>query len=72
MRPRTALDRGCLAKQGANEKAEPLLVPSYEIIVNTFGEDHPRSKAVRGRIVTLYEAWGRPEEAARYRREGGS
>ncbi len=62
----------CLAKQGDSEQAEPLLVPSYEIIVNTFGEDHPRSKAARGRIVTFYEAWGRPEEAASYRREGGS
>jgi len=63
---------GCLAKQGDNKKAEPLLVPSYEIIFNTFGEDHPRSKAARGRIVTFYEAWGRPEEAAKYRRYGGS
>ena len=60
---------GCLAKQGDNEKAEPLLLLSYKIIVNTFGEDHPRSKAIRGRIVTFYEAWGRPEEAARYRPE---
>jgi len=63
---------GCLAKQGDSELAEPLLIPSYEIIANTFGEDHPRSKAVRGRIVDFYEAWGRPKEAARYRREGGS
>ena len=58
---------GCLAKQGDSEQAEPLLVPSYQIIVNTFGEDHPRSEALRGRIVAFYEAWGRPEEAAKYK-----
>jgi hypothetical protein len=48
------------------EEAEPLLTRSYVAIRDQFGEDHPRTAAARRRVVALYEAWDKPEAAARY------
>jgi serine/threonine protein kinase/tetratricopeptide (TPR) repeat protein len=61
----------CLTSEGRYGEAEPLLVGSFQIISNTFGEDHPRTAAARRRVIANYEAWGKPEQADPYRRTGG-
>jgi len=60
-----------LISQGRHQEAEPLLVESFRIISDTFGEDHPRTGAARRRVVTNYEAWGKPELADPYRQAEG-
>ena len=63
---------GCLTAMKRYAEAEPLLKGSYGIIAAKFGEEHPRTVAARTRLIELYEAWGRPEAAARYRTPGPS
>jgi tetratricopeptide (TPR) repeat protein len=58
-----------LAREGKYAEAEPLLVQGFE------GMDPPDAHAVRkrealDRIVKLYEAWGKLELAAEWRRKG--
>jgi serine/threonine-protein kinase len=55
---------GLLTDAGRFAEAELLLVSSYEQVAAGFGPDHPRTAACRGRLVRLYEAWGRPQKAA--------
>jgi hypothetical protein len=62
-----------LAGQGRHAEAEPLLLQGYERMEPP---DEPiprrRRREARERIVALYEAWGKPEAAARWRSgEGG-
>jgi len=47
--------------------AEAHLVASHDRLEAVFGSDNRRTRAARERIVELYEAWGRPEAADRYR-----
>ena len=59
---------GALAGQGMREEAEPLLIEGYEKLQ---APDVPIWKARKAkalqRIVDLYEAWGKPDEAAKWR-----
>jgi serine/threonine-protein kinase len=48
-------------------EAERLLASSYDQIQRRFGPDHPRTKAARGRLIGLYDAWGKPQKAAALR-----
>lgn len=57
----------CLAAQGRYAEAEPLLVDSYVIMERKRGKRYRRTPQALGRIVTFYESWKRPQDAARYR-----
>ncbi len=57
----------CLTRQDRPAEAEPLLLASYAVFAKTGGDGDLRSKIARERLVALYQAWGRPDEAARYR-----
>ena len=57
----------CLTDQEAYRAAEPLLLESTGVIEKQFGATHERTKAATGRVVTLYERWGKPAQAAVWR-----
>ncbi len=65
---RSTLGRA-LAVQGRYAEAEPLLVESYEWLADAHPDDRRYLPTLRQRVVELYEAWGRPDEAAVYRRQ---
>jgi serine/threonine-protein kinase len=57
----------CLTALGRHREAEALLLGSYESLRSSRGEDHERTVEARQRLVSLYEAWGKPAKAAVYR-----
>ena len=57
----------CLAAQARYADAEPLLNESYTILKAVHLPQSPMLDEARQRLVSLYEAWGKPQEAARYR-----
>jgi hypothetical protein len=57
----------CLIKQRRYQEAESLLIESDEGLRATMVERNPRRVESRQRLVRLYEAWGKPDLAARYR-----
>jgi eukaryotic-like serine/threonine-protein kinase len=65
----------CLTDEEAYTAAEPLLIESAGIIEKQFGASHERTRAATTRVVTLYERWGKPAQAAEWRaklpKEGG-
>jgi hypothetical protein len=48
-------------------RAEAMLVGAERALVATRGERAPIVADARKRLVDLYDAWGRPEDAARWR-----
>jgi eukaryotic-like serine/threonine-protein kinase len=48
-------------------EAERYLLPSHEQLRAAYGEDDPRTRAARRRLLALYEALRQPNEAARFR-----
>ena len=48
-------------------EAEPLILDSARTLVESLGEQHRTSRRAVGRVVELYERWGKPEDAARAR-----
>ena len=58
-----------LAERGRFSEAEPLVLSAYEAFLATDGPDGPRTTEAASWLVKLYEAWGRPDDAARYRAE---
>jgi tetratricopeptide (TPR) repeat protein len=58
---------GCLTKEGKYAQAEKHLTKSLEIIKKQFGQEHPRTQAALRRVVELYDAWGKPKQAAAHR-----
>ena len=56
----------CLTLQKRYADAEPLLLDSYEILESTTVSNDARRTEALQRLVSLYEAWGKPQEAARY------
>ncbi|MFH1418485.1 MAG: serine/threonine-protein kinase [Planctomycetota bacterium] len=58
---------GCLADQGRFEEAEPLLTGSHAAIKADSGFRHRRWVEAIERTTRMYEAWGRPEQAAEFR-----
>lgn len=56
-----------LTGQGRFEEAESLLLHSYPLIVADRGAEHRRTNEAIQRIVTLYEVWGKSEEANKWR-----
>jgi hypothetical protein len=57
----------CLTTQKRYKEAEPLLLRSYPAMKSNVGERDPRTAETLGRLATLYEAWGKPQDVARYR-----
>ena len=69
---RTAMARSvlgdCLIRLKRFAEAEPLLISSLETLEHTRGNGAERqARITRERIVHLYEAWGRPKQAAAWR-----
>jgi tetratricopeptide (TPR) repeat protein len=58
---------GCLLAQKRYAEAEPLLVEGYAGMAAKRGETYRRTIQARARLRALYEVWGKPELAARYR-----
>jgi len=56
----------CLVKMERFEEAEQLLLECFQKLSDTLGPEHHRTRDAAKKLVTLYEAWGRPEEAAKY------
>jgi hypothetical protein len=54
----------CLAALGRYEEAEPLLVGSYETLTTAEGVPPREPRAALEYLVQMYEAWGKPEQAA--------
>ncbi|MFQ5490911.1 MAG: tetratricopeptide repeat protein, partial [Phycisphaerae bacterium] len=57
----------CLARQGQWAEAQDMLVPSYERLSVSLGAKQWRSVQALNRVIELYDAWGKLDEAARYR-----
>ena len=58
---------GVLRDQGEYEEAEALLEPTIITLTATRGQTDSYTQHAIKNIVSLYDAWGLPEEAARYR-----
>ena len=58
---------GCLAVAQRYEEAEPLLLGAYPALKAKTGAQSPEAQGARKRIVRLYEAWGKPAKATKYR-----
>jgi len=52
-----------LRTAGRYKEAELHLLGGYHTLKERLGDGHPRALRSAGRLVTLYEAWGRPDEA---------
>jgi tetratricopeptide (TPR) repeat protein len=57
----------CLGRVGRYAEGEEELLDALGTVDRALGPDHPRMESIRARLVELYEAWGRPDEAASYR-----
>ncbi|MEM7776238.1 MAG: serine/threonine-protein kinase [Pseudomonadota bacterium] len=58
--------------QGKYEEAEKLMLDGLDGIVAGTGPDTVYAEDMRGYLVELYERWGKPDLAARYRRQQAS
>ncbi len=56
-----------LARAGRYEEAEALLLAAERDLVDSRGEEAPIIRDARDRLVWLYEAWGRPDEAGMWK-----
>lgn len=56
----------CLTTQKRYAEAEPILQESYGTMKAVQGERSPLTMDAVRRLVTLYQSWGKHEEAARY------
>lgn len=69
--PNIAIVKGylgeCLTKQSRYQEAESMLLDSYRIYSLKRGVNHPISIEAAARLESLYVAWGKPAEAARYK-----
>jgi serine/threonine-protein kinase len=57
----------CLTDVGRFDEAERNLLQAYPAMQKALGDDHAQARRVAARLADLYEAWGRPEQAASYR-----
>jgi eukaryotic-like serine/threonine-protein kinase len=57
----------CLTKLGRYEEAEGHLLAAYDGLKASLGNEHKRTQKSLENLARLYEAWGQPDEAARYR-----
>ncbi len=59
-----------LNTRGRYEEAEPLLLAAYEGTIRLWGEEHVLCNHMRRHLRAMYDAWGRPESAAKYATTG--
>jgi hypothetical protein len=52
------------------EEAEPPLLQAQTLFDADLGAEHSRTQRAVADLITLYEAWGREEEAVRWRGVG--
>ena len=57
----------CLSRMGRHAEAEPVLLQAFQELERRLNDDDIQVRRARDRLVDLYEAWGNPEEAAKYR-----
>ena len=57
----------CLTALGRYEQAEVLLLESHSVISQNHGEQHEQALESANRLVDLYQAWGKPRQAAEWR-----
>jgi tetratricopeptide (TPR) repeat protein len=57
----------CLTALRRFPEAETLLLRAHQALLGAFGPSHARTLEARKRLVTLYEAWGKPRLADRFR-----
>jgi non-specific serine/threonine protein kinase/serine/threonine-protein kinase len=57
----------CLSGMRRFEEAETKLLEAHEIQTQAVGAGHDQTKKVVKNLVELYDAWGRPEKARRWR-----
>lgn len=57
---------GCLAGLERFKEAEPLLIQSYGQLKARLGNRHPRTQEALDRIVSAYNAWGKPKQAEKW------
>lgn len=57
----------CLTVQRRYAEAEPLLIESHTTLNSRLGGRDPRTLEAVRRLVSLYEAWNKPERAAEFR-----
>jgi tRNA A-37 threonylcarbamoyl transferase component Bud32 len=62
---------GCLLALKQFAEAEPLLLAGYRGLEKDPGTPARERAKARGRLVELYEAWGKPAEAAKWKAEMG-
>ena len=62
-----ATDGAALTGLGRYAEAEPLLLASHPVIQQQTGGRSSPTRAVLEYLVTLYEAWPRPDRATEYR-----
>jgi hypothetical protein len=48
-------------------EAEPYLVRAFDWLLTNRGLENSYTREVAGKLIGLYESWGRPAEANRYR-----
>jgi serine/threonine protein kinase len=67
----TVLVRELLAEArielGKHAEAEPVARETYQGYLKLYGRDASRTRAALRRLVRLYEDWGKPDQAARWR-----
>jgi len=56
-------------EQARYGEAEPLLLQEFQRRENQFGPEHPYTIDMLNQLVSLYEAWGKPEKAAQWRKK---
>jgi serine/threonine protein kinase/Flp pilus assembly protein TadD len=57
----------CLAALQRYDEAEPLLLAGHDKLKTAFGDSHARTRAAVQNLAQLYEAWGKPDQAAEWR-----
>ena len=58
---------GALTGRGKFDEAEPLLLDGYAGMKDHADAPADRKRQARKRIVALYESWGKPAQAAKWR-----
>ena len=61
----------CLTELGRFDEAESLLVPAYQGLRDSLGPQHQLTHKTLGRVITLYESWGKPDKITQYRAKMG-
>jgi len=57
----------CLTELKRFDDAERALTESHGRLDRAFGPADPRTVKVAGQLVSLYEAWDRPDDGSRWR-----